>query len=272
MKIVFVGPFGLQPKGTMSVRALPLARALVAWGHSVTMLIPPWDDPDRAGQVWEDGGVRVVNIALPPRLPLLFHILLARTLVAQALAIKPEVIHFFKPKAYAGLSHLVLWWLRRLSSLSLRLVVDADDWELAWNELSPYSASQKKLFAWQEKWGLRHADAITVASRALEKLVIAQRGSDSSRVFYLPNGCCPAFPVRMPGASPIPCPVCRSGRSSTISGAAWSPPPCCWCCWATGCCSPALVPLARCWFSRLSPCRLGWRRPLSFSANRVKCQ
>jgi glycosyltransferase involved in cell wall biosynthesis len=191
VKIVFIGPFGLQPKGTMSVRALPLARALAARGHSVTMFIPPWDDPGRAGQVWEDSGVRVVNVALPPRLPLLFHILLTRTLVAQALAIKPEVIHFFKPKAYAGLAHLVLWWLRRLSGLSLRLVLDADDWEQAWNEISPYSASQKKLFAWQEKWGLHHADAITVASRALEKLVTAQRGGDSSRVFYLPNGCCP---------------------------------------------------------------------------------
>jgi glycosyltransferase involved in cell wall biosynthesis len=69
------------------------------------------------------------------------------------------------------------------------LVVDTDDWEQAWNELAPYSAAQKKLFTWQETWGLSHADAVTVASRALEKLVAAQRGGDSARVFYLPNGC-----------------------------------------------------------------------------------
>ncbi len=174
----------------MSVRALLLAQALVARGHELTMLIPSWDDPERAGQSWEDGGVHIVNVALPPRLPLLFHILLTRTLVAQALALKPEVIHCFKPKAYAGLSHLVLWWLRRLGGfLGLRLVVDADDWEQAWNDLLPYSASQKKLFVWQERWGLRHADAVTVASRALEKLVTVYRGGDSSRVFYVPNGC-----------------------------------------------------------------------------------
>ena len=60
MKIVFIGPFGLQPKGTMSVRALPLAKALVNRGHKVTVLIPPWDDPDRAGQTWEDNGVQIV--------------------------------------------------------------------------------------------------------------------------------------------------------------------------------------------------------------------
>ncbi|MBI1876837.1 MAG: glycosyltransferase family 4 protein [Chloroflexi bacterium] len=191
MKVVFIGPFGLQPKATMSVRALSLGQALAARGHEITMLIPPWDDPGRAGQVWEDGGVKVINVKLPPRLPLLFHILLTRTLVAEALVVKPEVIHFFKPKAYSGLAHLGLWWLRRLTGLPVRLVVDADDWEQAWNELGPYSAAQKRLFVWQEKWGLRHADAITAASRALEKLVTTQVEGDSARVFYLPNGCCP---------------------------------------------------------------------------------
>jgi glycosyltransferase involved in cell wall biosynthesis len=189
VKIVFIGPFGLQPKGTMSSRALPLAQALARREHQVTMLIPPWDDAPRAGQSWEEGGVRVVNVVLPPRWPLLFHILLARTLVAQAWALKPEVIHFFKPKAYAGLAHLAWWGLRRLRGLSVRLVVDTDDWEQAWNEQASYSFIQKKLFVWQESWGLRHADAVTVASRALEKLVTAEIGGDSARVFYLPNGC-----------------------------------------------------------------------------------
>jgi hypothetical protein len=32
MRILFVGPFGLAPKGTMSVRALPLAKALANVG------------------------------------------------------------------------------------------------------------------------------------------------------------------------------------------------------------------------------------------------
>jgi glycosyltransferase involved in cell wall biosynthesis len=188
VKIVFVGPFGLQPKGTMSVRALPLARALTARGHQLTVFIPPWDDPQRDGQSWDDNGVKVININLPPGLPLLFHILLTRTLVARILAVRPDVVHCFKPKAYAGLAHLTLWWLRRLGRANLRLVVDADDWEQAWNDVLPYSPAQKRFFAWQEQWGLRQADAVTVASRALKNLVLSQRGGDSSGVVYLPNG------------------------------------------------------------------------------------
>jgi hypothetical protein len=43
MNIVMIGPFGLQPKATMSFRALLMAKALVARGHSATLLIPPWD-------------------------------------------------------------------------------------------------------------------------------------------------------------------------------------------------------------------------------------
>lgn len=192
MQIVFIGPFGLQPKGTMSVRALPLAKALAARGHRVTMLIPPWDDPERSGQSWTDEGVTVVNVELAQagfsRWPGLFQLGLTRTLVRQALAQQPEVIHLFKPKAYAGLAHLALWWLRKWRGLSLRLVVDADDWEQAWNELLPYSPVQQKFFAWQEKWGLGHADAVTVASRALAELVVNQVGVQVARVFYVPNG------------------------------------------------------------------------------------
>jgi glycosyltransferase involved in cell wall biosynthesis len=166
----------------------------VAKGHSVTVLMPPWDDPDRAGKVWEDEGVQVVNVNLPQgglsRWPLFFYILLTRHLVGRALALQPDVVHMFKPKAYAGLTHWALWWFRRWRGLLLRLVVDADDWEQAWNEVLPYSPVQKKFFAWQEKWGLSHADTITVASRALEKLVVTQIGVDPARVYYLPNGCC----------------------------------------------------------------------------------
>jgi len=193
MKIVFIGPFGLQPKGTMSVRALPLARALVRRGHTVTILIPPWDDPDRAGRVWADAGVQVVNVPLPAPIPLFFHIWLTRTLVAQAVALRPDVIHFFKPKAFAGLAHVALWALRQLAGdkLPVRLVLDADDWEQAWNAVLPYHSWQKKFFAWQEQWGLRHADAVTVASRELATLAAQVRGQPG--IFYAPNGGQPAL-------------------------------------------------------------------------------
>ncbi len=208
MNIVMIGPFGLRPKGTMSVRALPIAKTLAARGHSVALLIPPWDHPADAGREWEEDGVWVVNVPLPPRLPLLFHGVLARQLVRRALALRPDVVHCFKPKAYAGLAHFILWWLRRLHLASgklppdLRLVVDEDDWEQAWNEVEAYSPAQKRVFAWQERWGLRHADAVVVASRELVRLV-ERIGVPPGRIFYVPNGVSPS-PVDESGHQPPP--------------------------------------------------------------------
>ncbi len=200
MNIVMIGPFGLQPKGTMSVRALPMAKALAAHGHSITLLIPPWDNPADAGRERQEDGVRVVNVPLPPRLPLLFHVLLALRLVRRALTLRPDVVHCFKPKAYAGLAHLVLWWLRRLRlAPDVRLVVDEDDWEQAWNEVEAYSRAQKLVFAWQERWGLTHADAATVASRELVRLVEGA-GVPPGRIFYVPNGVHPSVADAAPPA------------------------------------------------------------------------
>lgn len=202
MNVVMIGPFGLQPKGTLSVRALPMAKALAARGHSVTLLIPPWDHPQDSGREWEEDSVHVVNVRLPARLPLLFHGLLTFRLVRRALSLNPQVIHCFKPKAYAGLAHLTMWWLRRLRragrtlSPAVRLVVDADDWEQAWNVVETYSPAQKRVFAWQERWGLTHADALVVASRALTTLV-AEIGVAPGRVFYVPNGIRPALLRRL---------------------------------------------------------------------------
>ncbi|MBI5879411.1 MAG: glycosyltransferase family 4 protein [Chloroflexi bacterium] len=193
MNIVMVGPFGMAPKQTMRLRALPLARALAARGHRVTLLLPPWSNPDESGRAYADDGVQVVNVPLPPlRIPGLFHIWLALTLVRRALALHPAVVHGFKPKAYAGLTLWLLWYLRRLGIHRARLVVDSDDWEGAggWNEVEPYPGWLKRFFAWQEWWGLAHADTVTVASRALETLVWAL-GVPRTRVCYAPNGVWP---------------------------------------------------------------------------------
>ena len=189
MRIAMIGPFGLKPKGTMAVRALPMARALAARGHAVTILLPPWANPEESGRSYEDGSVRIENIALPPRRPLLFHVQATRRLIRRALALEPDVVHCFKPKAYAGLSAWCVWQLKRLGLSKSRLVVDTDDWEGAggWNDRERYSWAQRRMFAWQEQWGLRHCDALTVASRALESIVWSM-GVPPSRVFYVPNG------------------------------------------------------------------------------------
>ena len=187
MHVVMVGPFGLRPKGTMGVRALPMAKSLAARGHRVTMLLPPWQNPEDAGRHWEEDGVVVENISLPPRIPVLFHPLTALRLIRRALSIRPDVVHLFKPKAYSGLAH---WLLARLPRARRpRLVVDTDDWEGpgGWNEIGGYTPAQRRFFAWQERWGLTHADAVTVASRTLQSLVWAL-GVPPARVFYVPNG------------------------------------------------------------------------------------
>lgn len=189
MRIAMIGPFGLQPKGTMSVRALPLARALVQRGHAVRVIVPPWDHVEDAGRKWQDEGVEIENIELPAPTPGLFHINVTRTLVKRALDFRPDVIHCFKPKAYAGLSAWALWQLKRLGRVKARLIIDTDDWEGAggWNDLNVYSWPQKQMFAWQERWGLTHNDGVTVASRALESIVWAL-GVKRERVVYVPNG------------------------------------------------------------------------------------
>ncbi len=189
MKVVMVGPFGLSPKRTMAVRALPMAQALARRGHALVMLLPPWSNPSDSGKVSDAGGVQIINVALPPRIPMLFQSMLSARLLRQALAFQPDVIHCFKPKAYAGLVAWCVWQLKRLNGVRARLVVDSDDWEGTggWNEVEPYSWPLKKFFAWQERWGLKHADALTVASRALQTLAWSL-GAQRHRVFYVPNG------------------------------------------------------------------------------------
>ncbi|MGB8646637.1 MAG: glycosyltransferase family 4 protein [Anaerolineae bacterium] len=181
-----VGPFGLRPKGTMAVRALPLAQALTRRGHTVGLFVPPWSYPADAGRMWDEDGVRIDNTAISPRT------LITPRLVQRVRGWSPDVIHFFKPKAYSGLAAWLLWYLRRAGIGRARLVLDTDDWEGAggWNDLENYSALQKVFFAWQEQWGLRHCDALTVASRALETIAWSL-GIPRARVHYLPYGLTP---------------------------------------------------------------------------------
>lgn len=164
MNVVMIGPFGLKPRGTMSVRALPMAKALAARRHSVTILLPPWQNLKDAGKRWEEDDVAIENIDLPPRIPILFHMLTALRLTRRAMALRPDVVHLFKPKAYSGLAHWLLARARRP-----RLVVDTDDWEGpgGWNKIGRYTPAQRRSFAWQERWGCRHSGCSTspMASR-----------------------------------------------------------------------------------------------------------
>lgn len=176
-----VGPFGFHPKKTMRSRALPLARILTQRGHDVKMFMPPWDEPESADREWQEAGVHIRYTRLHAGT-----IGTAAMLVREVAAWKPAILHCFKPKAYSG---LVAWWFWYFHRRRVRLVVDSDDWEGAggWNDIAPYNWLQKRFFAWQEKWGMTHCRALTVASRALQTLAWSH-GMPSERVYYLPNG------------------------------------------------------------------------------------
>lgn len=177
--IAMVAPFGLAPKATTTTRILPLAAALVARGHHVTVLVPPWDDPARSGQTWVEDGVTIRHIDLPRRLETLG---IVQRLRAALRATAPDLIHVFKPKGHGALSALGLE--RRWP-----LVVDTDDWEGAggWNDSGLYTAPQRALFAWQERSLPRRAAAATAASRTLQTQLWGF-GIARDRVIYLPNG------------------------------------------------------------------------------------
>ncbi len=184
-----LGSFGLRPKGTMGVRALPMAAALVRRGHEVAMILPPWDDPELAGRTTEVDGVQVRGIDIGRRPVGLEHARVTRDLLQAARAEQADVVHVFKPKAYAGAVAQALWGMKRAGLSRARLVVDTDDWEGSggWNELESFSFLQKWGVAWQERWGLRQCDAVTVASQTLRSLVWAL-GIPPHAVWYVPNG------------------------------------------------------------------------------------
>lgn len=181
MRIAMVGPFGLHPNKTMASRALGLARPFTQQGHTVKLFMPPWQTPDEADKSWQVDGVEMRYVPLTGGV-----VGITRRLVREVLDWQPDVVHCFKPKAYSG---LVAWWLWQFHRTRLRLIMDTDDWEGwgGWNELAPYSPLQKRFFAWQEQWGMRHCHALTVASRALETIAWGM-GLPPERVVYVPNG------------------------------------------------------------------------------------
>jgi glycosyltransferase involved in cell wall biosynthesis len=204
MRIAFVAPFGMRAKGTTRARALPLAHALAARGNIVALFVPPYDSPEDSGKHWEQNGVAVFNMRLPDfgnGLGRLAYLVLAWRALLAVRNWKPDIVHVFKPKGPSGLVGGALWLLgarsrgaQRGTSLqrcSLSLVIDSDDWEGpgGWNDdpRAGYSRVERRFFAWQERYGLSHANAWTVASTCLYDRAV-RFGADPARVFVLPNG------------------------------------------------------------------------------------
>jgi glycosyltransferase involved in cell wall biosynthesis len=166
---------------------VPLAAALQDLWHSVTIVAPPYTNPEDSGKIETVRGVTVKNIELGPRNKYIAAFVLAGRLLAAVRAEKPDIVHLFKPKGYGGLAAFALLAGKKLKiGPDIPLFVDSDDWEGAggMNELRPYGRIEKLVFSLQEKWLQKLSDGVTAASRVLQA-----RASHLGvrRVLYLPN-------------------------------------------------------------------------------------
>jgi glycosyltransferase involved in cell wall biosynthesis len=204
MRIAFVAPFGLRAKGTTRARVLPLARELARRGHTIAVFIPPYDSPADSGRRWVEDSVDVINVPLPAfgQARAAWHLWLGWRLYRAVRAWRPDLVHVFKPKGPSGLVGMLLRIAGRRTKDErptatssglhpISLVMDSDDWEGAggWNDdpRAGYSVLQRRFFAWQERYGLSHADAWTVTSECLRQRAVAF-GADPVLVFTLHNG------------------------------------------------------------------------------------
>jgi glycosyltransferase involved in cell wall biosynthesis len=188
MKIVFIAPFGIRPKGTVIARMVPLAAELQRLGHQVTIVAPPYTNPEDSGKTEVVSGVMLRNVVLGPKQKALAAPLLSWRLLRATLAEKPDLVHLFKPKGYGGLAAMLQIAADRVGIRMPPLFLDTDDWEGkgGMNEILDYSAAERRLYAFQEQWLPGRVRGVTVASRMLEDLVLGMQ-LDRERVLYLPN-------------------------------------------------------------------------------------
>lgn len=173
----------------MRARAHPLAAELVRTGHVLTIFLPPYDNLADCGREWEQEGVRIRNVgserdrAERSWSRLTHYVRMLTQLVREVRRYRPDVIHVFKPKGFAGAA--ATYFLLRHTA---PLVLDCDDWEGwgGWNEIKKYPRVLKEFIDRQERWLIKRAQAVTVASRTLEARTTILRRHPAS-VFYIPN-------------------------------------------------------------------------------------
>src|SRR5277367_5694945 len=121
MRIAFVCGFAWKPKGTVRLRAYPLAVALVNRGHEVTMFLAPYDNPDESGKRYIREGVHIHNLEVG-KTRILSHVSLLVRLCRAIDHYSPDVVHIVKPKGFAGAacSYLLLKGFRSIA-------LDCDD-------------------------------------------------------------------------------------------------------------------------------------------------
>lgn len=188
MRICFVAPFGIRPKGTVAARMVPLAASLQARGHTVIIIVPPYTNPDDSGRCEIIQGVELRNIRLAAGGKLLSTPLMVWRMLQGIRQSGADLVHLFKPKGYGGLA-VMLQLAMQGGRQRIPVCVDSDDWEGSggMNALHSYGAVEKRLYAFQEQWLSQHSHGVTLASRALLEMT-AKMGVPKERLLYLPNG------------------------------------------------------------------------------------
>jgi glycosyltransferase involved in cell wall biosynthesis len=198
MRVAIVGNFGLTYKATMSHRAIPIADELARRGHEVAVFVP--DDAPGKAPAAATSSVPIYAIAESPATPVtplasvafLGQLALGVRILLRVWAYRPAVVYGFKPIGYAGLALAAFWLARRFGLTRATLALDADDWEGSggWADREHQPFWRRWLVNWQEEWGLRHADVVTVASRELARLA----GPLRRQTVYAPNAASPTSP------------------------------------------------------------------------------
>ncbi|WP_276272961.1 glycosyltransferase family 4 protein [Haloarcula litorea] len=162
---------------------VPIASILSERGHEVNIIVPPWDNPDEGGQIYDSDGVTIRHLSVPCQNSLKFPIL-ARKTVDVVSKLSPEVVHAFKP---IGISGAVAAYFAARRGTSV--VLDTDDWEGngGQNRRREWGSVIKRVLHYQEVFTPHAVDAVTVASRTLQTQVWG-RSVPAAKTFYVPNG------------------------------------------------------------------------------------
>ncbi len=199
LRIAITGNFGLTGKQTMAARALPMAQALAARAHAVCMALPIREGADEDVRRVDAG----VALRYSGRGPLhgLAYLRQALSMALTCWRWRPDVVYCFKPIAHSWVVLTIFWLLRRIGLFGGAIALDTDDWEGrgGWNEKQAFPGWLKAFIAWQERWSLRKADVVTVASKALAELVVQE--VSGRNVVYVPNALA-AVPDPMDGVGP----------------------------------------------------------------------
>lgn len=183
LNIVMVAPFAYSNKGTVRARMEPVAEQLVKRGHSVHIIIPPWDKPTEGGQVYEKNGISITHLKSRGD-SLLGHLFLTLRTIDKVNSLSPDIVHAFKPIGEAGMTALFYALFT-----DIPVVLDSDDWEGngGQRERSDKSHIISSILNIQEEYIPRAVDAVTVASRTLETQMWGN-SVPPERTFYAPNG------------------------------------------------------------------------------------